>query len=182
MELKIGQWYLHPGNGRRDPYRLVKITGFRFNVVEFEDCDAWNDELPCPQFAQTYTDEVERRPGGVVTLPAEYSGYYVADLCECCLFAMEYGASCPCEDGTDQHPSGLMGLLEGEEITAGLFAEEHDSKCLEYLLDSADVPNTYECGCEETDHSTLRCDGCGSFLHGKRYKATGWVLRKGNDQ
>lgn len=184
MELKIGQWYLDTPARSWMNHTLVKVTGFRFNVVEFEDEREWDGEMSVPEFTRAFTREVERRPEGPVTLPAEYSGYYVADLCECCFIALVNGEPCDCEgDAEDerypQHPSGLMELLGSEDVTPGLFAEKHDSRCLTYLLDATDVPGDYECECEHDEYSTVQCDGCGSFLHGKRHKVTGWILRKG---
>lgn len=183
MDFTFGAWYLYCPPGKRVwDSRLVTITGLSVmmiptpQVAELITQDERENEDTLPLVALAHMTEVERRAEGPVTLPAQYSGYYVADLCRCCYVALVNGDPCECADDTGQHPKGLMGRLDGAEVTPGLFAEEHDSRCLRYLLDDADVPGEYECECETETFSHAWCDGCGSTLHGERHKATGWIL------
>jgi hypothetical protein len=179
MELKIGKWYLDTPPRAWVPYSLVKITGFRFNTVEFESHDWRDGDMTVAQFTQIYTREVTRRAEGPeLAGNPNYRDYYTLDLCTCCFVALVNGEPCQCpEDDETCHPEGLMGKLEGEEITPGSFASQHESSCLMHLLDSADVPGDYECECERSDFSTSQCDGCGTYLAGAREKATGWLRR-----
>lgn len=179
MELTIDQWYLHTPVRTWEPYGLVKITGFEFNVVIFEGYDYRDGEMTVPQFTQTYTREVTRRAEGPeLAGHVTYRDHYTLDLCGCCYMALVNGEPCDCADDTEQHPNGLMGNCGAdEEITPGVFASQHGKDCLTYLLDSADVPGDYECECERDDFSSVPCGGCGTYLAGEREKATGWIRR-----
>lgn len=66
-------------------------------------------------------------------------------------------------DDAEQPP---MRLLEGEDVTLGLMADEHEPGCTA-------VEDGTECECEDRTFSHDRCEGCGG-LPGARMAATIW--------
>jgi ribosomal protein L37AE/L43A len=85
-------------------------------------------------------------------------------LCIDCLVMLANGEESP---DADREPLSEIG--EDDEITLGLFLEEHASDC-------AAREQGAECD-QECDHdhfSSDPCEGCGSRLAGERHAATLW--------
>jgi len=107
-------------------------------------------------------------------------------VCEDCLMHAANGecGDCHSDHGHDEEPLDPEYLGEGCTVTPGMGWEDHDTECLSHVINDLktrfpdverpDVPDGYECDCEERSFSTSQCDGCGSYLHGERHGMTLW--------
>ena len=93
-------------------------------------------------------------------------------LCVCCTLAHANDDTCDCPP--DAHPTGLLGALDGYDISLGGLDSEH------YCDDPAECRDNlaeYGEGCERDTFSRVPCDGCGSHHEGYRQAATAWPPR-----
>lgn len=66
--------------------------------------------------------------------------------------------------------------LEGEFVTMGLVAEEHNEDCPNVDHETGEWLGIGDCtGCETQDFSWSNCEGCGSHLGGSRHAFTLWL-------
>jgi len=93
-------------------------------------------------------------------------------VCVDCLMHAANGECGSCHDGPhDMEPLGAIG--DGYSVTPGMTYEDHEDDCL--IRGGRDnAPDDYECECEHNSFSTSQCEGCGSWLHGKREAMTLW--------
>lgn len=93
--------------------------------------------------------------------------------------------SCHSERGHDREPLSAIG--DGFTVAMGMASSEHDGTyCLrgkiaeckaEYPdVEWPDVPDGFECDCEQDNFSRSQCAGCGSQLHGAREAMTLYKL------
>jgi len=71
-------------------------------------------------------------------------------------------------DPNPEEPEPLCLIGPGEQLTAGMLAEEHECGWTGW---SAERP---ECDCERQEFGRHRCGGCGTDLAGERHAATLW--------
>lgn len=114
-----------------------------------------------------------------------------------------YGTIWVCGDCLHHHANGECGTCHNEghkraemplklirkpfSVAMGMGWDEHNDECIRYVVTDLtdrfpdmvwpDVPDDYECDCEESSFSTSQCEGCGSYLYGERHAMT---LFKGN--
>lgn len=114
----------------------------------------------------------------------QQKSYGLIWVCACCMYSHANGECC----ADDQHggdgiePLSSIGLPF--TVSMGMGWEDHDDECLTHIIndlkarfpdvDWPDVPGDYECECEKNTFSRSQCEGCGSWLHGKRYAFTLW--------
>lgn len=89
-------------------------------------------------------------------------------VCQCCMLNHANG-ECGCGAYYGEDPDhDPLSLVDNSKITMGMAHEEHSEECEQ--LDDLD-----DCDCETNTYSTSPCQGCGSWLHGKRYAMTLWI-------
>lgn len=98
---------------------------------------------------------------------------YKARICGCCLIMLTHAEGCPSAEDRTQHPEGLMGLMSEDHVTPD-YCADHDTDGVQCSCNGhPDALRRYneDDGCET--FSTARCDGCGTWLAGDRYRVEG---------
>lgn len=93
-----------------------------------------------------------------------------------CTNCIQHAANGECGDchNPDGHEGGEPLSLLSNRASTGMVYSEHFETCLFRTMDG-EVPDDYECDCEQNTYSTSSCDGCGSEYHGERHAMTEWA-------
>jgi hypothetical protein len=105
-------------------------------------------------------------------------------VCVCCYLSHANGECCSNDDHGGDGIEPLSAIEPGYNVTIGMGWEDHTDECLTHIvrelqdkfpdMEWPDVPDDYECDCEQNTFSRSRCEGCGSYLHGERHALTLW--------
>lgn len=103
-------------------------------------------------------------------------------VCQCCMLMHANGECCANEQHRGDGSKPLSAITAPFTVAMGMGWEDHADECLTHVIrdleerfpdvDWPDVPGDYECDCETNTNSTSQCEGCGSYLHGKRHAMT----------
>lgn len=90
-------------------------------------------------------------------------------VCDACIHHHNNGECGACHDevyGHDKEP--LSAVQDGFYVATGLGWDDHADTCDNRIKAEWSV----DCDCETDIYSTWQCEGCGSYLHGKRHAMT----------
>lgn len=163
-EILEDRYYARKG----DPLAIAYV----WDLGRMVHIDAVHGDVP----SESWGRAAFRREFALIEPEPECDGsrYWIGELCECCFIALVNGDGCQCpEDDEECHPSGLIGKLADDHVTPGSLAQEHDSRCPVSIYGRS--VDGFECDCERSEFSTSQCDGCGTYLAGRRESVTGWL-------
>lgn len=92
-------------------------------------------------------------------------------VCQDCMLHHANGecGGCHSDYGHDKEP---LSSIDGDfTVAMGMAFGDHGEDCSFNAMGDA-APDGYECYCEIDTYSTSQCEGCGSYLHGKRHAMT----------
>lgn len=94
-------------------------------------------------------------------------------VCDCCMFVHANDECCATDEHGGDSMEPLSAIPGGDTLAMGMMAGAHNSNC---------TPEDREagCDCETQEFVNGPCDGCGSFLHGRRHAMTLFVNERRN--
>lgn len=89
-------------------------------------------------------------------------------VCQDCMMHHANGECGSCNGMYGPHDKEPLSEIDGGfHVAMGMLSSEHPCSDYEPLQE-----REHECDCETNTHSTSQCQGCGSYLHGKRHAMT----------